>query len=151
MKPKRFELKITTNKKIPPTVTSGPLDMELQKDKINDSFGPKEVENLHKSAPLNRNIQNVINGTVKSDVLFENANSQSSKPNGQSDCCGNVYKVDQKLDLVVDVERNFYKRSFSEMLNIYFHDNTLNCMQDLNFLKNSYKKTIDLIKQYCTV
>ena len=64
-----------------------------------------------------------------------------------------VEKTGHKIDFnkvnILDIEKNFYKRSFSEMLNIYFHDNTLNCIQDLNFLKNSYKKTIDLIKQFC--
>ena len=50
------------------------------------------------------------------------------------------HEIDFEKINIVDVEKNFYKRSFSEMLNIYFHDNTLNCMQDLNFLKNSYKK-----------
>ena len=61
------------------------------------------------------------------------------------------HTIDFEKTNIVDVEKNFYKRSFSEMLNIYFNDNTLNCMQDLIFLKNSYKKTINLIKQYCTV
>ena len=50
------------------------------------------------------------------------------------------HTIDFKITNIVDVDRNFYKRSFSEMLNIYFHDNTLNCMQNLNFLKNLYKK-----------
>ena len=40
-----------------------------------------------------------------------------------------VEKVGHTIDFekinVVDVEKNFYKRSFSEMLNIYSHDNTL--------------------------
>ena len=32
---------ITTNKKITSTVTSGPLDMKMLKDKMNDSFDPR--------------------------------------------------------------------------------------------------------------
>ena len=59
------------------------------------------------------------------------------------------HKIDFEKVNIFDTEKNFYKRSFSEMLNIYFHDNTLICIQDLNFLKNSYKKTIDIIKQFC--
>ena len=59
------------------------------------------------------------------------------------------HKIDFEKVNILDTEKNFYKRSFSEMLNIYYHDNTLNCIQDLNFLKNSYKKTIDLIKKFC--
>ena len=50
------------------------------------------------------------------------------------------HTIDFKKTDIVDAEKNFYKRSFSEMLNVYFHDNTFNCMHDLNLLKNSYKK-----------
>ena len=50
------------------------------------------------------------------------------------------HTIDFEKTNIVDVERNFYKRSISEMPNIYFYDKTLNCMKDLNFLKNSYKK-----------
>ena len=40
------------------------------------------------------------------------------------------HTIDFEKTNIVDVEKNFYKRSSSEMLNIYFYDNTLNCMQD---------------------
>ena len=100
MNPKhRLQLKIKTQK-TPPTVTSGVVDlMQMQRGETNVSFcPPKEVKEFHTCTPMNSNIQNVINNTVKSDIDFENNNSQTSYQNKQSDCCGNVNKVDQKLD-----------------------------------------------------
>ena len=49
------------------------------------------------------------------------------------------HTIDFEKNNIVNVEKNFYKRSFSEMINIYFRDNTLNGIQDLNILKNLYK------------
>ena len=48
------------------------------------------------------------------------------------------HKIDFEKVNILDTEKNFYKPWFSDMLYIYFHDNTLNCIQDLNFLKYSY-------------
>ena len=42
---------------------------------------------------------------------------------------------------------NYFKRIFSEMMNIHYQSNTLNRMEDTHFLKNAYKKTIDTIKK----
>ena len=35
------------------------------------------------------------------------------------------HTIDFQKSNIVDVEKNFYKRSFSAMLKTYFHDNTL--------------------------
>ena len=51
---------------------------------------------------------------------------------------------------VLATEKNRKKRLFLEMLNIDFHENTLNIMQDTMFLKkilNRYKKTLCFIKK----
>ena len=67
--------------------------MEMQNDEMSDSFHST-------SSPFNGTVKYGINDTVKSDVVSKNNNSQCSKLNKQLDCCGNVNKVDQKLDLV---------------------------------------------------
>ena len=46
---------------------------------------------------------------------------------------------------ILDNKTNFFKQSFSEMLNIYYHNNTLNHIEDTQFLKTSFKKAIDRI------
>ena len=72
MKPKhRLQLKIKTQK-TPSTVTSRVVDlMQMQRDETNVSFClPKEVKEFRTCTPMNSNIQNVINNTVKSDVVF---------------------------------------------------------------------------------
>ena len=56
------------------------------------------------------------------------------------------HTIDFNNAKILHNETNFFKRSFSEMLNIYYHNNALNHIEDTQFLKTSYKKTIDLIK-----
>ena len=47
---------------------------------------------------------------------------------------------------ILDTEPFFKKREFSEMLNIHFHDNTINRIQDTQYVKNIYKNIIKFIK-----
>ena len=47
---------------------------------------------------------------------------------------------------IIDNVKNNYTRRFSEMLHIHYFDNTLNRTEDTNFLKQSYKDSINLLK-----
>lgn len=50
---------------------------------------------------------------------------------------------------VVDVESFPRKRKFSEMINICFHDNTINRIEDTQFLQTTYKTAVKSIKNNC--
>ena len=51
----------------------------------------------------------------------------------------------KKIKIIDNVKNNFTRR-FSEMLHIHYFDNTLNRTEDTNFLKQSYKDSINLLK-----
>ena len=57
------------------------------------------------------------------------------------------HSIDFDMIIILDKETNYFKRTFSEMMNIHYQSNTLNRMEDTHFLKNAYKKTIDTIKK----
>ena len=48
---------------------------------------------------------------------------------------------------IIDIEINKKKREFVEMLNIHYHDHTLNMMEDTMYLKKNYKNSISEIKR----
>ena len=50
--------------------------------------------------------------------------------------------------VILDFEGNKIKREFSEMLNIYFHNNNVNRKHDIFYLKNLYKKSIDNTRKF---
>ena len=58
------------------------------------------------------------------------------------------HTIDFENIKIIDSEKSYKKRLFSEMLNIQFSDHTLNRMEDTINLKNSYKNTVNLIKKY---
>ena len=49
---------------------------------------------------------------------------------------------------ILDTEKFLHKRLFLEMLNIEFYPNTLNIMQDTQFLKHSYKKNVNFLSSF---
>ena len=49
---------------------------------------------------------------------------------------------------IIDTEKNYKKRCFSEMLNIYIYNNHPNKVRDTQYLKQIYKHTIDLIQYF---
>lgn len=50
---------------------------------------------------------------------------------------------------VLDVESFPRKRKFSEMLNIFFHDNTINKIEDTQCLQTTYKTAVKSMKNNC--
>ena len=59
------------------------------------------------------------------------------------------HNIDFDKAKILNKESNFFKCSFSEMLNIYYHSNTLNRIEDTQFLKKSDKDTVKLIRPHC--
>lgn len=56
------------------------------------------------------------------------------------------HKIDFDNTKIIDVENNYYKRTFSEMLNIHSQKNSLNRIEDTKNLKQIYKDSIKIIK-----
>ena len=58
------------------------------------------------------------------------------------------HTIDIKNIKVIDQEKNYRKRIFSEMLHIHNNSNTMNKMEDTKNLKMVYKNTLNLLKQF---
>lgn len=59
------------------------------------------------------------------------------------------HEIDFKNPRIVDTEKKRHRRLLSEMINIHYHDGTMNNCTDTAFLKQSYKQTIDYVKSAC--
>ena len=59
-----------------------------------------------------------------------------------------LHKFDFKNVHVLNTENNKNRREFLEMLNIHFYQNTINRVQDTQFLKQFYKFSIDRSKKF---
>ena len=58
------------------------------------------------------------------------------------------HKINFDKVKVIDQEKNYKRRMFSEMLNINFFNNTVNRTEDTIYLKNVYKNTVNLIQKF---
>ena len=59
----------------------------------------------------------------------------------------NKHEFDFNNIKILDTEKNWQSRCFSEMLHIHYNSNTINKIQDTHFLKNTYKNFLNNLKK----